>query len=116
MLTGADLRGANLQGALLIGAVLNVYVRDVQYLVGILFSVLFFATPMVYPLSMVPEGYHGYFKLNPVYWLIDSWRIVFAGDILPLEHVAWVLGSIVVFSFIAGWIYRRLAARIAELV
>lgn len=99
-----------------IGAVLNVYVRDIQYLVGILFSVFFFVTPMVYPLSMVPEGYRGYFKLNPAYWLIDSWRIAFAGDIIPLRHLAWVLVSIVVFSLVAGWVYRRLAPRIAELI
>jgi homopolymeric O-antigen transport system permease protein len=99
-----------------IGAVLNVYVRDIQYLVGILFAVFFFVTPMVYPLSMVPEDYQGYFKLNPAYWLIDSWRIVFAGDILPLDHLACVFASIVVFSLVAGWTYHRLAGRIAELV
>lgn len=99
-----------------IGAVLNVYVRDIQYLVGILFSALFFTTPMVYPLDMVPEGYQKYFKLNPAYWLIDSWRVVFAGEILPLENLIYMTGSIVVFSLIAGWTYRRLATRIAELV
>lgn len=99
-----------------IGAVLNVYVRDIQYLVGILFSVLFFSTPMVFPLSMVPVGYQQYFKINPTYWLIDSWRIVFSGDILPLEHLAIMLGSIALFSLLATWIYHRLAPRIAELV
>lgn len=99
-----------------IGAVLNVYVRDIQYLVGILFSVLFFTTPMVYPVSMVPQGYQEYFKLNPAYWLIDSWRIVFAGNILPLEHLGYVLGWSAIFSLLAIWTYRRLASRIAELV
>jgi lipopolysaccharide transport system permease protein len=99
-----------------IGAVLNVYVRDTQYLVGILFSVLFFLTPIVYPLSMVDEDYQRYFKLNPFYWLIDSWRIVFAGDILPFDHVACILGTIVALSIIAGWTYWRLASRIAELI
>lgn len=99
-----------------IGAVLNVYVRDIQYLVGILFSVFFFVTPMVYPLTMVPAAYQRYFKLNPAYWLIDSWRTVFAGNVLPLENLACVLGSIAVFSLVAGWVYYRLAARIAELV
>lgn len=99
-----------------IGGVLNVYVRDIQHLVGIAFSALFFATPMVYPLSMVPIEYQFYFKLNPMYWLIDSWRIVFAGNILPLDHVACVCGAIAVFSLIAGWTYQRLAMRIPELV
>jgi lipopolysaccharide transport system permease protein len=99
-----------------IGAVLNVYVRDIQYLVGILFSVLFFTTPMVYPISMVPEGYQAYFKLNPAYWLIDSWRIVFAGNTLPIEHLVHVLSWTAAFSLLATWIYRQLASRIAELV
>jgi ABC-type polysaccharide/polyol phosphate export permease len=99
-----------------IGAVLNVYARDIQYLVGILFSVFFFVTPMVYPLSMVPEGYQSYFKLNPIYWLIDSWRIVLAGNTLPLEHLACLLGWIAVFSLVAGLTYRRMSGRIAELI
>ncbi|WP_298254094.1 ABC transporter permease [Bradyrhizobium sp.] len=99
-----------------IGAVLNVYVRDIQYLVGIMFSVFFFVTPMVYPLSMVPVEYRAYFKLNPAYWLIDSWRIVFAGDVLPLGHIASVIGWILAFSLVAAWVYRRLAGRIAELI
>ena len=99
-----------------IGAVLNVYAHDIQYLVGILFPAFFFTTPIVYPLSMVPENFQQYFKLNPAYWLIDSWRIVFAGDILPLANLAWMLGSIVGFSMLALWIYHRLASRIAELV
>jgi lipopolysaccharide transport system permease protein len=99
-----------------IGAVLNVYVRDIQYLIGIMFSVFFFVTPMVYPLSMVPADYQIYFKLNPAYWLIDSWRIVFAGDTLPLGHVAALIGWIATFSLVAAFVYRRFAARIAELI
>lgn len=97
-------------------AVLNVYVRDIQYIINLLFSVLFFATPMVYPLSMVPEDYKRYFEINPTYWLTDAWRIVFAGGLLPQEHMLHLLASITVFSLLAIWIYRRLAARIPELV
>ena len=35
--------------------VLNVYFRDVQYLVGILLQLWFYATPIVYPITVVPE-------------------------------------------------------------
>ncbi|MCB2261349.1 MAG: ABC transporter permease [Candidatus Thiosymbion ectosymbiont of Robbea hypermnestra] len=99
-----------------IGAVLNVYVRDIQYVVGILFSMLFFATPIVYPLSMVPVQYQVYFRSNPIYWLIESWRTVFAGEVLPAQYVFNLLLWIVVFSLFAIWIYRRLSSKIAELV
>lgn len=99
-----------------IGGVLNVYVRDVQYLTGLMFSWLFFVTPMVYPLSMVPERFRPYFTLNPAYGLIQSWRDVFAGRLMDPHLVAalvlWAAG----FALLASWIYRRKAARIAELV
>ncbi len=100
----------------IIGGVCNVYVRDIQYLTGILFSVLFFITPMVYPLSMVPEQYQHYFKLNPAYWLIDSWHRIFSGQTLPLENLVNLLGIITLFSLLAVFVYQRLSTRIAELV
>ena len=36
-------------------SVCNVYFRDVQHLVGIVLQVLFYATPIVYPITLVPE-------------------------------------------------------------
>lgn len=100
----------------LMGAIMNVYVRDVQYLIGIFFSVLFFATPMVYPLSMVPADYQFYFTLNPFYWLIDSWRLVFKGEIIPIYHLANLAFYTVILSTLSLYCYRRLTQRIAELV
>ena len=99
-----------------IGAVCHVYVRDVEYLLGILFSILFYLTPMVYPLSMVPSAYQPLFKANPAYWLIDAWRLVLVGGDLTFSHMINIVGAIVVFSAIAISIYRRMAPRIGELV
>lgn len=100
----------------LMGAIMNVYVRDVHYLIGIFFSVLFFTTPMVYPLSMVPIDYQFYFTLNPFYWLIDSWRLVFNGEIIPIYHLLNLAFYTLIFSILSLYCYRRLTRRIAELV
>ena len=43
-------------GVGLLLSVLNVYFRDVQHFVGILLQLWFYATPVVYPLSVVPES------------------------------------------------------------
>ena len=99
-----------------IGAVLNVYARDIQHLIGIVFSILFFTTPIVYPISMVPDKYQFLFSLNPAYWLIESWRIVFFGKILPATNVIFILSYIVVLNLLAKWMYRHLSPRIAELI
>ena len=57
-------------------ALANAYVRDIDYLLGIGFPLAFFATPMVYPISIVPEPLLQYFELNPLHALMQSWRSV----------------------------------------
>jgi lipopolysaccharide transport system permease protein len=97
-------------------ALANAYVRDIEYLVGIGFSLLFFATPMVYPITLVPETYRYWFELNPLHALMQSWRSVFLQGTLELHHVALALVFAAVTGVVAWWLHRKLAPRIGELV
>lgn len=54
-----------------------VYVRDTQYAVGILMQVLFFATPVFYPISNVPERFRVFLEMNPLTVFIEQARSVF---------------------------------------
>lgn len=100
----------------LIFSILNVFVRDIEYLVGVGFSMLFFATPMVYPLSMVPERYQVYFAANPLHALISSWRSVFLEGTLQTTHLAYCLALGAAFSLVAFVVYRKWGSRIGELL
>ncbi len=97
-------------------AVANAYVRDIEYLVGICFSLLFFATPMVYPIAIVPEAYRRWFELNPLHALMQSWRSVFLQGTLEPGLLAYALAFAAVTGVIAWALYRKLAPRIGELV
>jgi len=97
-------------------AVANAYVRDIEYLVGICFSLLFFATPMVYPIAIVPEAYRRWFELNPLHALMQSWRSVFLQGTLEPGLLAYALAFAAVAGVIAWALYRKLAPRIGELV
>jgi len=97
-------------------ALANAYVRDIEYLVGIGFSLMFFATPMVYPITMVPEAYRHWFELNPLHALMQSWRSVFLQGTLEVNHVAYALAFAVLTGVIAWLLYRKLARRVGELV
>jgi homopolymeric O-antigen transport system permease protein len=97
-------------------ALANAYVRDVEYLVGIGFSLMFFATPMVYPISLVPEAYRHWFELNPLHALMQSWRSVFLQGTLEPGYLAYALAFAVLAGIITWWLHRKLAARIGELV
>jgi lipopolysaccharide transport system permease protein len=58
---------------LLLG-VLNVFVRDVGQVMGIVLQLLFWLTPIVYMPSIVPGRYAGLLALNPLYPLVQAYQ------------------------------------------
>ena len=63
-----------------ITSILNVYLRDIQHLIGILLQLLFYVTPVVYNLNIVPERFHNFIRLNPMALiLIEGRNILFSG-------------------------------------
>ena len=53
--------------------------RDLSMLVGIGIILLMYATPIMYPVSAIPQLYRPYLHLNPISPLIESFRYVFTG-------------------------------------
>jgi ABC-type polysaccharide/polyol phosphate export permease len=65
-------------------ATLNAFVRDVFHLVGVGTVVWMFSTPIFYPAFMVQDaGYGWMLDINPMYWLIDSYRVVLIHGLWP---------------------------------
>lgn len=58
-------------------ASISVYIRDTQYIVGVVLQVLFFMTPVFYPIQAVPEKFRFVLQLNPLAVLIEQARNVF---------------------------------------
>ncbi len=100
----------------LLFAIANVFIRDIEHLVGVGFSMLFFATPMVYPLSMVPAAYQAYFAANPLHVLISAWRGVLLEGVLISNDLIYCLAFGSVFASLALIVYCRLSPRIGELL
>ncbi|MBQ7732158.1 MAG: ABC transporter permease [Lentisphaeria bacterium] len=62
---------------------LSVYVRDTPYVVGVALQILFFLTPIFYPVSAIPERFRLPIQLNPLALLIEEARKVFLYGELP---------------------------------
>lgn len=58
-------------------ATLTAFVRDAGQAIGILLTVVFFATPIVYPASLVPERYRPFLEANPIAQLVEWYRCAF---------------------------------------
>lgn len=105
-------------------SVLNVYFRDVEHLVNIMFQVWFYLTPIVYPIDLVPPhavmfGYsvpaRAILELNPMVGFVESFRdLLYDLRMPPLATLAYlVVTSVVVFG--AGlYLFGRLEGRLAE--
>jgi lipopolysaccharide transport system permease protein len=63
-------------GMIILISSLSVFLRDIKQFIGIAISLWFFLTPIIYPLSMVPEGYRWMITLNPMYPFIELYHLV----------------------------------------
>ena len=80
-------------------SILNVFFRDLGQMIGILMTVIFFSTPIIYPSAVVPPDWRWVFELNPFYYLVSAYRAIFIHGSPPESgfYVVMVL-SIVVAS------------------
>jgi len=95
-------------GLSMIGAVLNVYFRDFQYLLNVGLQMLYFASPILYPIEIMPAHLQWILKANPLCaFLILFQEIIYAGHNPSLYQwgmaagmslAAMGLGCLVLFS------------------
>jgi ABC-type polysaccharide/polyol phosphate export permease len=88
-------------GMAMIFACLNVFFRDVVQVMNVLFMMLFWGTPIVYPRSMVPDNWlHWILDLNPFTHMVEAFRFAFLGvPVEPVGVVYWLIFSLIIFFF-----------------
>jgi len=105
-------------------SVLYVRFRDTMIIWAVLSQVLFYGTPVIYPIEIVPEQYADIMMINPLVPIFDQIRVWaldpsapsavdVAGGVVGLIPAAVVFIGVCAFSV---WIFRRDAPRIAELL
>jgi len=104
-------------GVSMILAALNVKYRDVKYTLPFLVQFWLFATPVIYPMSIIPERYRLLIALNPVSGVIDAFRAC----LVPGKHIEWQslwissLITLVIFSF-AVFYFKKTERAFADIV
>lgn len=98
-------------------ASITVFLRDIQQLINILLTVWFYTTPIIYPLSMVPERFKFIIKwCNPIYPHLELIReAIFKGHqdlTLIIMSTVWSF----VMLFIGVWVFRRLKPAFSDVL
>lgn len=74
--------------------------RDLSILVGFGVSLWMYATPVVYPVSQIPEKWYGLFMLNPMAPIVNNFRCAFLGcGVFEWKYwgISWAVTAAVLF-------------------
>jgi lipopolysaccharide transport system permease protein len=95
---------------------LNLFFRDIERIVFIFTSLMFYMTPIIYSEEMVPAEYRTLILSNPLSILFISWRnLLMHGTLVVKDTVLALVYALIVFG-IGYLVYRKLKWRFAEVL
>lgn len=96
---------------------LDVNYRDVRYTLPFLTQIWMFATPVVYPSSIIPEGWRTLYGLNPMVGVIEGFRWALLNAPFPNLSMLIVSIMVVITLFVGGIIYfDRMESTLADVI
>ena len=96
-------------------AALNLFFHDVRFLVGVVLTLWFYLTPIIYPSDIVPDKYQILFDLNPNALFINAYRRVVLEGINPgADRLLLGLGIATLTFLIGYYLFKRMEPRFAD--
>lgn len=91
---------------------LAIQYRDVKYAIGFVVQLLMYVAPVVYPASLIPDGWRWFYALNPMVGVIEGFRSALLGtNPMPWGYI--VLGFIVAMTLaVTGAFYFHFKERV----
>ena len=95
---------------------LNVKYRDIRYALPFAIQLWMFATPIIYPLSLVPEHWRWLLKINPLSGIIEGYRSSFFGR--PFDWQSLSISALITLVVLvyAAYDFRRMERTFADIV
>lgn len=103
-------------GLALIISISNTYFRDIEYLVGVCMNLVFWMTPIIYPMSSIPDRFRTYLLLNPLTSLMGAWRELFFNNQILWKEIGIAFAMSLVFLAIGIAVFRKMERRLDEVL
>jgi ABC-2 type transport system permease protein len=100
------------QGAAFFFATANVFYRDFSHIVQILLSAWFYFSPIIYYLDFIPHKYQWLFRLNPMLYVLNGFRLsIYYGKLPSLQSSALSLACGIAALIVGFSIFRHYQSR-----
>jgi lipopolysaccharide transport system permease protein len=98
-------------------AAVNVFLRDVGQLLGMVLTLWLFLTPIFYPPSMIPKSLEWILLVNPMGWVVEAYRSVILRGAFPAAGSMAALALCSAIAFVAGYrLFQRAKGTFADLI
>ena len=95
-------------GVGLILATATTFFTDIKYLYGVLIMLLSFMTPLFYPIEIIPEQFLFFFKINPLYAAVSSFRdIVLYGAFPQTKFLLYLIITSIIALIIGVYLFYK---------
>lgn len=100
----------------LFGSALNVFYRDIKHLFALGLQIWLYASPIIYPVTAVPESLRPFYFLNPMAGLIESYRDVLLYQRLPGSYLALSALISALMLLFGHWFFKRVEPKFADVI
>jgi ABC-type polysaccharide/polyol phosphate export permease len=95
-------------GLAVVMSITSVFLRDTQQIMSIVLQAGYFLTPIIYPITIVPEQYRPLMKLNPMYHFVELFRLpIFEGTVPSMQTFAIAAGCALVSALIGITVFTN---------
>ena len=104
-------------GIALFLAALQVFIRDIEHVLMPVLMIMMYLTPILYPLTLVPERVQPWIAANPFSWIVARMRDALLDGRLALQWSdAVALAFALALLFAGRWVFRRLSPHFEDFV
>jgi lipopolysaccharide transport system permease protein len=100
----------------LAAAAASVFYRDIQSLLALVIQLWFYACPIIYPVTLVPDRLRVFYYLNPMAGILEAYRDVLLNGRLPGIHLGMALVTSLCIFLAGYWFFKRVEFRFADVV
>lgn len=104
-------------GLALFFSALTAYYRDIKHALPLAIQLWMFVTPIIYPVSLIPERYRAVYMLNPLAGVIDGYRQALLHGNPPDFHAVGLATMMALLIFWGGYrFFKTVEKRLADVV
>ena len=96
---------------------MNVFFRDIRFIIPLVLQLWMYASPVIYPVSMVPEKWRGLYALNPMVGILEGYRnALLRGESPMTVEFGISTGAAIVLLILGYGLFKRTEDRFADII